>query len=149
MPKGGFIEIGLGTSKGDRSILEASLSRFRKMLASELGIELQSMIHSDKWAIPNGFIERGRGNILLVGDAAGFCNPFSGEGIRLGIESGGAAGQSIADSITEKVGAETKYTIHTKQLERLIKQVYDFSSHLTDKDREDFVRTELSRTRPA
>jgi geranylgeranyl reductase family protein len=41
----------------------------------------------------------GRGRILLCGDAAGFVDPITGEGIGYAIESGAAAGTAIAEAV--------------------------------------------------
>ena len=41
----------------------------------------------------------GRGRILLAGDAAGFVDPITGEGIGYAIESGAAAGAAIAQAV--------------------------------------------------
>lgn len=47
-----------------------------------------------------GFLNRpGRDNILLVGDAAGFVDPITGEGIGYAIQSGALAGQAAAKAI--------------------------------------------------
>ncbi|HBZ45148.1 MAG TPA: geranylgeranyl reductase [Maritimibacter sp.] len=43
----------------------------------------------------------GRGNILLVGDAAGFVDAITGEGIALAMESGAHAAQAAAQVIAE------------------------------------------------
>jgi geranylgeranyl reductase family protein len=41
----------------------------------------------------------GRGRVLLCGDAAGFVDPITGEGIGYAMESGAAAGAAIAGSV--------------------------------------------------
>jgi geranylgeranyl reductase family protein len=57
--------------------------------------------------IPLGGIRRkiAAGRMLLVGDAAGFADPFHGEGIAHAIHSGKLAAQAVADSITRKQGS--------------------------------------------
>ena len=44
----------------------------------------------------------GRGRVLLCGDAAGFVDPITGEGIGYAIESGAAAGAAIADAVARR-----------------------------------------------
>ena len=44
----------------------------------------------------------GRGRVLLCGDAAGFVDPITGEGIGYAMESGAAAGAAIAAAVTAK-----------------------------------------------
>ena len=41
------------------------------------------------------------GRVLLVGDAAGYLDPLTGEGLRLGFEAGQAAVQSILEGAPE------------------------------------------------
>ena len=41
----------------------------------------------------------GRGRVLLAGDAAGFVDPITGEGIGYAIESGAAAGRAVAEAV--------------------------------------------------
>jgi geranylgeranyl reductase family protein len=43
----------------------------------------------------------GRGRVLLCGDAAGFVDPITGEGIGYAIESGAAAGRAIAQAVAD------------------------------------------------
>jgi len=38
------------------------------------------------------------GRVMLVGDAAGYLDPLTGEGIRLGLESAGALVEAILDN---------------------------------------------------
>jgi geranylgeranyl reductase family protein len=145
IPKGGRFEIGLGVS-GDKAANPSDrMDAFRGLLGKNLGLKLGSLLRRDSWAIPYGFIHKGEGPVLLVGDAAGFCNPLSGEGIRLGMESGEAAGSAVTDSLRMSVEALPLYSSYVRQLERLIMQVYEFSSTFTDEAREEFVRSELGR----
>ena len=44
----------------------------------------------------------GRGRVLLCGDAAGFVDPITGEGIGYAIESGAAAGAAIAQAVAAR-----------------------------------------------
>ncbi|WP_298495795.1 geranylgeranyl reductase family protein [uncultured Maritimibacter sp.] len=48
----------------------------------------------------------GRGNVLLAGDAAGFVDAITGEGIALAIESGALAAEAAAEAI--RAGAPSK-----------------------------------------
>jgi len=51
-----------------------------------------------------------QGNLLLVGDAAGFLDPFTGEGIYAAVWSGRAAARSIVDAETGNPEAVNRYT---------------------------------------
>ncbi len=145
IPKEGHLKIGLGVDERDIHNLDKSLTAFRE-LVMDSGFNIKSLIRRDKWAIPESPVRRGQGNILLVGDAGGFCNPFSGEGIRLGIESGEAAGQAIIDSIEKGVEAESIYERYVSQHELLINQVLEFLLTFKNIDKENYVKTELLRS---
>lgn len=46
--------------------------------------------------IPSGAARSGRGPVLLAGDAAGLCDPITGEGLAWAMESGALAGRAAA-----------------------------------------------------
>lgn len=46
--------------------------------------------------IPSGEARAGRGAVLLAGDAAGLCDPITGEGLAWAMESGAMAGRAAA-----------------------------------------------------
>jgi len=50
-----------------------------------------------------GFRPAAMGDIFIVGDAAGHCLPFTGEGIRLAVRAGGVAGRLIADALRDRI----------------------------------------------
>ncbi len=141
IPKGGCVEIGLGV-EGDAS---EKMGMLRTELTGKFGIRLGRLVQRDGWAIPYGSVYRGVGNVLLAGDAAGFCNPLSGEGIRLGVESGEAAASAVADATVKGGDAMVLYSKYIEQIERLVRQVYEHSKDFTDEDREGFVEAELRR----
>ena len=60
--------------------------------------------------IPFGDYRRrpGRGDTLLAGDAAGFADPITGEGIAFAMQSGAAAGRAIADHMAAPGGVLTE-----------------------------------------
>lgn len=55
----------------------------------------------EKWIIPakRSIRPAVASNVLLVGDAGGFANPFTGEGIYYALETGRIAGQTVADHL--------------------------------------------------
>lgn len=145
IPKTETIEIGLGLTDDELKQYPCRMESLRTRLESMLDLSFNSRITRNLWAIPDGFTSLGEGNVLLVGDAAGLCNPLSGEGIRLGIESGEAAGSAVADSIERHVGAISVYSDFASQLVRLVTRVYERSSNFDNCEREKFVGAELDR----
>lgn len=141
IPKGGCVEVGLGATTDPCG----RMYELRRVLADQFSVKFRSMLRRDGWAIPLGSTFRGGGSVLLAGDAAGFCNPFSGEGIRLGVESGEAAGSAVAEAINGGGDAFALYSQYVSQIERLVESVYAFSAGMTDERREKFVSDELWR----
>ena len=145
IPKTETIEIGLGLNDNELKQYSSSMESLRSRLESTLSLSFNNLITRRIWAIPYGFTSLGEGNVLLVGDAAGFCNPLSGEGIRLGIESGEAAGSAVADAVEKHVNALSIYSDFVSQLVALVTRVYEYSSKFNDNKREQFVEAELDR----
>jgi geranylgeranyl reductase family protein len=89
--------IGVGAVASQSSNVKAATSEFFKSLV-ELPFEDGSRLENGKgWILPIGGYKRevGLNRILLVGDAAGFVDPFYGEGIAYAILSGKQAGAII------------------------------------------------------
>lgn len=121
------------------------MARFKDVLRSELDFEEFSVCCKEVWAIPSGCIQIGKGNMILVGDAAGFCNVFSGEGIRFAIESGRAAGHALEKSMQDNGCLVDNYSVETRSLRLFINRTRIFAESLTTARKEDFVANELRR----
>lgn len=143
VPKGDLLLIGVG---GPSKTLKGSVERFRRWLREDFSFTPRSLRGREIWAIPNGSVHCGRGRVMLVGDAGGFCKPFVGEGIRLAIESGAAAAEAIRRAWEEGLEAASTYIDLVRPLKALIERMLEFASNLTtDEARETFVRSELMR----
>jgi len=81
--------------------LASRFSKPRQALADFAERLSVSIIAMQGHFIPFGGIKRtiARGRILLAGDAAGFADPFHGEGIAYAILSGKLAAQAIAEAV--------------------------------------------------
>ncbi|TAK35744.1 MAG: NAD(P)/FAD-dependent oxidoreductase [Chloroflexota bacterium] len=145
IPKDGRYLIGVGEARGGHGRAAACLRRFTEWLTDEFAFEPVSLERKEAGAIPYNSLFGGDGNAILVGDAAGFCNPFSGEGIRLGIESGIMAGEAIVQANESGKTLSSLYHQQIEGLSEFIRSTYEFSVALTDKEREEFVSTELQR----
>ncbi len=73
--------------------------------------------------IPLGGIKRrvAKDRVILVGDAAGFADPFSGEGVSYAILSGRFAGQAVADIITGRKKTAAALAWYEQQTEYWIR----------------------------
>ena len=89
--------------------------------AHSLGLELSAV---QGHAIPLGGLKRivASGRILLVGDAAGFADPFHGEGISYAILSGRLAAQAIIDSMQGKRSPASASARYCRESEQLIRK---------------------------
>ncbi|WP_370571827.1 NAD(P)/FAD-dependent oxidoreductase [Methanomethylovorans sp.] len=101
-PKGNIMSIGIGMWKPITVKPAEAFDDFISFLSRERGIDLaahltKKFIHR----VPVGGMNRKTygEKVLLVGDAAGFVDPFLGEGIYYAVASGVAAGEVAAEAI--------------------------------------------------
>ncbi len=144
IPKNDFLIVGLGVRPQQSPSVSEALTLFRQILADEFGVSSADPVAKEVWSIPYGYFAPGKGSTILVGDAAGFCNPLSGEGIRLAIEAGEIAASAI--QVTE--GGEDlleRYARDVKSIADFVASVQSFVDSLDDDGREQFVREELNR----
>jgi len=151
IPKGRFHIVGTGVPKGF-SLLDAA-SRFKSLLKEVFGFKAAALIRREAWAIPQGFTVRGLGNTVLVGDAAGFCNAFSGEGIRLALESGLMAAEAIAESSSSGRPLTSSYFDRVQWIKDYVKATYKLAASFIGgsheeavKRQKELVEMELART---
>lgn len=99
-PKGGIINIGIGTANLGYVDTRVFYKKFMEQVSRYFGLAYTSATPS-RWMLPVGglyksFYKFHHGvTIILVGDAGGFVNPFTGEGISYAIESGRIAGHHM------------------------------------------------------
>jgi len=144
VPKGEDLLIGIGVQPKSSPNVAEAMKLFKNWLTDDFSFEEKQIRTKETWAIPFGFFVPGAKNTILVGDAAGICNPLSGEGIRLGIESGESAASAISRAET---GADLQLSYSTEigGLANMVKDIHDFVLSLDDKGREQFVSEELAR----
>ncbi|MGY5871030.1 MAG: NAD(P)/FAD-dependent oxidoreductase [Candidatus Thorarchaeota archaeon] len=144
IPKTDSLILGLGAVPHQEPNVAQLLKRFRDWLAEEFSFIPTQLLKKEAWSIPFGYFIPGEGNTLLVGDAAGLCNPLSGEGIRLAVESGEAAATAITSANEEREPAQI-YVRDMNGLVDMIKELNDFVRTVDDEGREKFVKDELMR----
>jgi len=142
IPKDGLYVVGLGVSRTNSTI---RVERFKKWLCKEFAFKPRRLERREVWALPYGFTFEGVDNVILAGDAAGFCNALSGEGIRLAIESGVAASYAVRDALSCNKRLISTYRDHVEWIASFVRRVYRFAINLTDDSREEFVKSELAR----
>ncbi len=91
-PKDGHVSVGIGTPMRGRTDLKGTLAK----VMSRFGISLKgAALHGHPVPIYSGREQIASRRVLLVGDAAGLVDPFTGEGIRLAVKSAEIAAESI------------------------------------------------------
>ncbi|WEU40187.1 MAG: geranylgeranyl reductase family protein [Candidatus Odinarchaeum yellowstonii] len=120
-----------------------SMLKFKKFLEDQTP-EFKKIFNQkpvrELWFIPFFKPETGRGRILLAGDAAGFVNPFSGEGIRLAVESGVYAAEAIIKNMFENGRVLEYYQRQVSQLIDFCERMRDYTVNLTELEREQYVK---------
>ncbi|MGY5858519.1 MAG: NAD(P)/FAD-dependent oxidoreductase [Candidatus Thorarchaeota archaeon] len=144
IPKDDSLILGLGAVPHQEPNVAELLKRFRIWLEKEFSFKPSSCIKKEAWSIPFGYFIPGEDKTLLVGDAAGLCNPLSGEGIRLGVESGEVAANAISSYNNERDPSQI-YARNVGGLVNMIEELNDFVRTVDDQGREEFVRNELAR----
>ncbi len=141
IPKDNNLILGLGVLPRSSPTITEALAGFKDWLVREFSFRPQQRVRREMWAIPFGFFQPGRENVLLIGDAAGLCNPLSGEGIRLAIESG----EYAATALQNELNPLDAYIADVNSISDFVLNVYAFVTKMNDDGREQFVREELAR----
>ncbi|MBQ03627.1 hypothetical protein CL673_02810 [Candidatus Bathyarchaeota archaeon] len=145
LPRDDFLIMGVGVLAESLGANPDPLASLKIWLSQEFGYKEEKVKTQEVWPIPYGFFRIGRGSVLLVGDAAGLCNPMSGEGIRWSVESGIAAGEAIATAMLDGRSPDEIYGEEIRQIQRVLRRIYEFTKSLSDERREIFVKNELRR----
>ncbi len=101
-PKRDHISIGIGEFSPRARNLKGSFSRFVRDVSAQKNIDIEGRISGiNSYRIPaGGYPRRIHGErVLLAGDAAGFVDPFLGEGIYYALKSGEIAADVAADAV--------------------------------------------------
>lgn len=145
IPKNGRVIVGTGVPPGYRMSVSDCLPRFKDWLRREFSFNPTRLVQREATAIPYSSPLCGEGNAVLVGDAAGFCNHMSGEGVRLAIESGMAACEALVEAERGRETLSSLYTLQVQSLVGFIENTHEYAVGMTDDDREQFVKSELAR----
>lgn len=137
----------------EKKLKELLLKQFRRkflqFLSKTKNVTFGLPESVESWLIPFFPPVFGRDEILLVGDAGGFCNSFTGEGIRFALECGITAGECIAKCFvsTDKSlrTLAKRYAIELESLEVYIRKMQVFTRELTDQILERLVRDSLKK----
>jgi geranylgeranyl reductase family protein len=112
-PKANHLSIGVGLFAPKK----IQLRDFYKAYLNKLGIESTTFEEAHGFQIPVGARTDGftRNRVFLTGDAAGFADPLTAEGLANSIHSGILAGQSIASHFNQEEEAAKAYLAALEQ----------------------------------
>jgi len=146
IPKDDRFLLGVGALKGGPVRLTLCAARLREWLSREFSFRTIHLERREVSLILFDAPPEGCGSVVLAGDAGGFCNPFSGEGIRLAVESGIAATE--AAKLAEQKGEDlaSVYKCRVDWLREFVLKMRELGESLDDDGKEAFVKTELSRS---
>lgn len=142
IPKDGLLVLGTGVPSWRLGELQRLLNGLKRRLALEFGFKPLYLKKREVGFIPGGSVFAGEGNVILVGDAGGFCNPFTGEGIRFAIESGLSAGEALKQA-RERANLAAAYRERMEGTVSFILKMRTFSLSFGDEAAEELVRFEL------
>ncbi len=108
----GSVNVGLGIHRGGRIGVQEMAEVWRSLLrrpalTQVLGTSWEAEGPHRAWPIPArlGSLPMTAGRVLFVGDAAGACDPMTGEGIGQALESGLAAAAAIVGTSSDLAAA--------------------------------------------
>jgi len=133
--KDGLQIFGTAVKKGSR--LNPYLDVYTAMLKKKFGLKLEKLVRrsgclgNDMCSAGKFYL--GKGNILLVGEAAGFLNAF-GEGISCALTSGFSAAEAVHTGIQKGGNALALYTDLTKLEQRQIKMSWKLGAKIAGRD---------------
>ena len=102
-PKGDVANVGVGVARKSAGDARCALDRFLSDLAARGKVDGRTILRFTSGLIPVGGPPEATvdGNMLLVGDAAGQCDPITGAGVSAAVICGKMAGEAAAKAVRE------------------------------------------------
>lgn len=130
--------IGLAVNHGPAGEWREELDALTATLREKAGLRLRGesirRVSASNRMAAGGHYNLGAGCALLAGEAAGLLDPW-GFGIRLALESGRVAAESISESAGERITPHVRYRYRMQEmLDREARQRRDFSAGVGDLD---------------
>ena len=133
--KNGMQVFGTAVKKGKK--IRPFLSRYTEFLENKFNLKCGRLVRKSGCLgnnmCPEGRFYLGKGNVLLVGEAAGFLNVF-GEGISCALSTGLFAAEAISKGIKSKNNALELYTELTKRERRETTVSWRLGARLAGRD---------------
>ena len=100
-PKGNLANVGVGIDPEYPLNVMNSLKKFVREVISEGIVEDKILGRTGGWIPAEGVKDPVRGNVLLAGDAGGFCHPITGGGIANAVYTGAMVGEALLEGSPE------------------------------------------------
>lgn len=144
-PKGGFTILGLIVHRDYAPSAELGMSRFKEYLRKEYGFEDLGASRSEGWSIPFGDVAYGSGRVILVGDAGGFTDPLTAEGIYGGVLSAKVAAEAALALERNGASLAEAYAHLARPLGERMKEISVRVETLTDLEREERIQAKMAK----
>ncbi len=134
VPKDGYTMLGTGRIPGIPPDIDLAMANLRAWLRQDFGFAGRSFAYREGWSVPFGSVCYGQDNVILIGDAGGFCHPFTAEGILYGAQAG-----SMVPGYVEQAEAQHRdlASVFQEEYEGVGQIMIGFRDHvlkLTDED---------------
>ncbi|MDY0152122.1 MAG: geranylgeranyl reductase family protein [Candidatus Cloacimonas sp.] len=118
-PKGDKLTVGLGCLMHKNADIVAA---FKAFLVDRLGFMPELPLKGHHLVFRNRHWLAGKGNVLLCGDAAGWVDPLTGEGIAYAMQSGNLAAKAIINVLSNTT-SESALKQYSKSCEPIRKEI--------------------------
>jgi len=121
-PGGGQANVGIGMERGVGENPGRELEYFVRDLARQGLIEPRRLMSTGGLIPAGGLLRLHRDDLILAGDAGGFCHPVTGAGIAAALQSGRQAGEAAAQSASQN-GSNAPLADFAEEMETVWRQV--------------------------
>lgn len=144
-PKGRSTILGLIVHKDYGPSATRGMARFKGYLRREYGYEAGEPSQCEGWSIPFGHVAYGRERVILVGDAGGFTDPLTAEGIFGGVQSAKVAAQAATALDGDGTSLAEAFARIALPLGEKVREVAAQVRSLTDAERERRIRAKMAK----
>ncbi len=107
-PKGNVANVGVGIDPRHGLKISQVLKKFKEEVIAEGFVEDSILKRTGGFIPAEGMKKPLRGNVLLVGDAGGFCHPITGAGIANAVQTGVMASSAILENSLQSYEEECR-----------------------------------------
>ncbi len=132
VPKDGCTMLGTGRIPGLPPDIDQGMAALRDWLKHDFGFKATSFVHREGWSVPFGSVCYGGGNVMLIGDAGGFCHPFTAEGILYGVQAGSMVANFLERAEGQAESLSQVYEAAFRGIGELMTKFKAFVLSLTD-----------------